>query len=55
MPTTFKLFCFCETHRDTLSFLSPETRDVAARDSGDKLVQSTELDTVNGLLDAFRG
>ena len=33
-------------HRDTLVFLSPETRDVAVRDSGDKGVQSMELDIV---------
>ena len=35
MPSTFKLFCFAGHLRDTLDFLFPETRDVAARDSGD--------------------
>ena len=30
------MFGMSVTHRDTLSFLSPETRDVATRDSGDK-------------------
>ena len=32
-PSTF---FFARHQRDTLSSLSPETRDVAARDSGDK-------------------
>ena len=31
-----------------MSSLSPGTRDVAARDSGDKRVQGTEPDIVNG-------
>ena len=44
-PSTFS---FARHQRDTLSSLSPETRDVAARDSGDKRVQSTEPDIVNG-------
>ena len=35
VPSTFKLFCFAGHLRDTLDFLSPEARDVAARDSGD--------------------
>ncbi len=50
MPTTLTLFCFARPHRDTLNFLPPETRDVAARDSGDKCIQRTDLDTVYGLL-----
>ena len=34
----------------TLSSLPPGTRDVAARVSGDKIVQGTEPDIVNGLI-----
>ena len=34
----------------TLSSLPPGTRDVAARVSGDKRVQGTEPDIVNGLI-----
>ena len=46
MPSTFSTIRFVRHHRATLVFLSPETRDVAVRDSGDKWVQSTELDIV---------
>ena len=38
---SFRTFRFVRHHRDTLVFLSPETRNVAVRDSGDHLVQST--------------
>ena len=49
----FRWFCpstffFARHQHDTLSSLPPGTRDVAARDSGDKRVQGTELDIVNG-------
>ena len=49
----FRWFCpstffFARHQSDTLGSLSPETRDVATRDSGDKRVQSTEPDIVNG-------
>ena len=47
-PSTF---FFARHQHDTLSSLAPETRDVvAARDSGDRIVQSTEPDIVNGLI-----
>ena len=36
VPSTFSTIRFVRHHRDTLVFLSPETRDVAVRDSGDK-------------------
>ena len=35
-PSTFRTFHFVRHHCDTYVFLSPETRDVAARDSRDK-------------------
>ena len=49
----FRWFCpstffFARHQHDTLSSLPPGTRDVAARDSGDKRVQGTEPDIVNG-------
>ena len=46
-------FFFARHQHDTLSSLPPETRDVAARDSGDKRVQSTEPDIVNGSILQF--
>ena len=49
----FRWFCpstffFARHQHDTLSSLPPETLDVAARDSGDRRVQGTEPDIVNG-------
>ena len=44
-PSTF---FFARHQRDTLSSLAPETRDVAARDSGDKRVATPEPDIVKG-------
>ena len=49
-PSTF---FFARHQRDSLSSLTPETHDVAARDSGDKRVQSTEPDIVNGSILQF--
>ena len=46
-------FFFARHQHDTLSSLPPETRDVAARDSGDKRVQGTEPDIVNGSILQF--
>ena len=54
----FRWFCpstffFARRQHDTLGSLPPETRDVAARDSSDKRVQSTEPDIVNGSILQF--
>ena len=55
----FRWFClstffFARHQHDTLSSLPPGTRDVAARDSGDKRVQGTEPDIVNGSIFAIK-
>ena len=48
MVLSISTFFFARHQHDTLSSLPPGARDVAARDSGDKRVQGTEPDIMNG-------